>query len=146
MLALALPAVVGVVVGVLAGGRLGRWDTTRLDHWLPVCFAFMLQLVIFNPPLERQDLIIRYGPILYLASMVVVIFSIVQNARAQPGLQRSLALGAAAVGVLLNCLVVATNGGYIPRARGGGRAPAAGPTPTFRLWTAPPPPPPTPPP
>lgn len=133
MLALALPAFVGVVVGLLAGGRLGRWDTTRLDHWLPVCSAFVLQLVIFDPPLERQDLIIRYGPILYLASMVVVLVTIVHNARAQPGFPRSVALGAAAVGVLLNCLVVATNGGYMPRSALDGQSPVAEPTETGRL-------------
>src|SRR6266480_3021778 len=116
MLALALPVVVGVVGGVLSGGHLGRWQTSKLDNWLPACIALVLQLVIFDPPLDRVEWIIRFGPFLYLGSMVVVLLVIIQNARVQPGRVHSLALTTAALGILLNCAVVAANGGYMPRA------------------------------
>ena len=85
MLVLALPVVLGVVVGVLTGGHLGRWQTSKLDSWLPACIALALQLVIFDPPFERVDWIITFGPILYLASMVVILVVVIQNARVQPG-------------------------------------------------------------
>src|SRR5713101_839241 len=133
MLVLALPVLAGVLIGVHAGGRLGGWHTSKLDNWLPVCLAFGLQLVIFDPPLERVDWIITIGPLLYLVSMVVILLVIIQNARVQPGRVHSLALGIAALGVLLNCAAVAANGGYMPRTAVDGWRPVAEPADAGRL-------------
>src|SRR5260370_35796704 len=133
MLVLASPVIVGVFSGVLTGGRLGRWHTSKLDNWLPACIALALQLVIFAPPLEGVDWIIAFGPWLYQASMVVILLVIMQNARVQPSLVHSLALGIAALGVLMNCAVVAANGGYMPRAAVNGWPPVANPADVGRL-------------
>jgi hypothetical protein len=115
MLILALPILVGVLLGVLIGGNLRPWHAIQFKYLFPAFVALALQLLIFDPPLERMGPIITYGPMLYLASIVVILFVIVQNARAQPSLRFSLSLGAAALGVALNCAVVAANGGYMPR-------------------------------
>jgi hypothetical protein len=133
MLALALPVLLGVSIGVLTGGRLGRWHTSKLDGWLPACVALALQLVIFDPPLERVDWIIHFGPLLYLASMGVILLVLIQSAKAQPGRLHSVALATAALGVLLNCAVVATNGGYMPREAADGFRPVAEPAEVGRL-------------
>jgi hypothetical protein len=133
MLVLALPVLAGVLIGVLSGGRLGRWHSSKLDSLLPACIALALQLVIFDPPLEQVDWIIRFGPVLYVASMVVVLLVIIQNTRVQPGIVHSLALGIAALGVLLNCVVVAANGGYMPRNAVDGWRPVPEPADVGRL-------------
>jgi hypothetical protein len=133
MLVLALPVLLGVFIGTLAGGRLGVWRTSTLDNWFPACIALALQLAIFDPPLERVDWIVTFGPFLYLASLGVILLVIIQNARVQPGLGHSLALGIAALGVLLNCAVVAANGGYMPRAAPDAWPPVAEPARIGRL-------------
>ena len=133
MLVLALPVLAGVTLGVLIGGGLGRWHTSKLKDWLPAWIALALQLVIFDPPLERVGWIVNFGPLLYLASMIVILLVIVQNARLQPGFVHSLALAVAALGVLLNCLVVAANGGYMPRDAVNGWSPVAEPAEAGRL-------------
>lgn len=115
MFLFALPLILGILLGLALGGRLPTRATSQLDAWLPATWALAFQLAIFDPPLERVDAIISFGPMAYLASMVVIFVVIARNAMNQPGWARAVPLGMAAFGVLLNCAVVGANGGYMPR-------------------------------
>jgi hypothetical protein len=133
MLALGFPVVLGVLIGVLVGGRLRSWNTTTFDYSLAACCALAVQVAIFDPPLERIDIVMRFGPGLYVASMLVVAAILFHNARSSTGVARSLALGVATLGVVLNCLVVTANGGYMPRAAVDGWPTVAQPSDAGRL-------------
>ncbi len=133
MFALGLPVVIGVFGGVLLRGRLHYWNAIRFDHALVACGALMVQLAIFDPPLERLDLMMRFGPALYVASMLLIVAVLLYNAKTSTGVPRSLALAIAALGVVLNCLVVTVNGGYMPRVAVDGWPPVAQPSEVGRL-------------
>ena len=89
-----------------AGVRLGKFAGV-LEHLL------LAQVALFSPLLETQPLIVASGPWLYVLSLVGVGVTLVANARAHTAARLSLTL--AALGVALNCLVIVTNAGYMPR-------------------------------
>lgn len=130
---LALPVLMGLVAGVAAGGRLARWGQTRVDGWLVAVGSLGLQLAVFDPPLDRTAWALSYGPALYVASLLLIAAVLAWNSSRQGrGLGR-VALALAAMGVLLNCLVIVTNGGHMPRAAVGGHAAAPDPAVAGRL-------------
>ena len=133
MLFLALPILIGLVAGVAAGGRLDRWGQTRVDGWLVAAGGLGLQLALFEPPLEGTAWALSYGPALYVASLLLIAAVLAWNSSRQAhGLGR-LALALAAMGVLLNCLVIVANGGHMPRAALGDHAAAPDPAVAGRL-------------
>ena len=127
MLFLALPVLMGLVAGVAAGGRLARWGQARVDGWLVAAGGLGLQLALFDPPLDGTAWVLSYGPALYVVSLLLMAAVLAWNSSRQArGLGR-LALALATMGVLLNCLVIVTNGGHMPRAAVGGHAAAQDP-------------------
>jgi hypothetical protein len=115
MFALALPVLVGIFAGMLAGGHLSSWQRTRVQYTSVASIALAVQLLIFDDPLDRWGVIVQIGPVVYLLSLIVVLFVLLRNARSQSNLTKRLALHAAALGIALNCLVIVANGGYMPR-------------------------------
>ena len=133
MLFLPLPVLIGLVAGVAAGGRLARWGQTRVDGWPVAAGGLGFQLALFDPPLDRTAWGLSYGPALYVASLLLIAAVLAWNSSTQArGLGR-LALALATMGVLLNCLVIVTNGGHMPRAAVGGHAAAPDPAVAGRL-------------
>src|ERR1051326_2782255 len=133
MFVLALPILAGVFVGALLCGHLRRWNGVHFRYCAPAAAALALQLAIFNPPLDHLDALIRFGPALYIGSMLGIAFVLIQNARANGVPRRSVALLIASLGVLLNCLVVTANGGYMPRAATDGWPAVSEPSASERL-------------
>jgi hypothetical protein len=105
----------GMVVGLLLGGHLDRWNRVRFDGLPTAVGALVIQLVLFNPPLEQQPWAMVCGPWIYVASMAAVASVLLVNARRNARLGCRLGLAIAAVGVLLNCAAVTANAGYMPR-------------------------------
>lgn len=106
MLALTVAAVsLGVVVGFLRGGRLSRLANFSLRWpWL-AAIAWIAQLVLFGvgfPPSLQQ-----FEVPFFFASMALVALVLVLNRRV-PGLTLF------GVGLVLNALVMAANGGFMP--------------------------------
>jgi Family of unknown function (DUF5317) len=133
MLVLPVPVVLGLVAGVAAGGRLARWGQTRIDGWLIAGGGLGLQLAVFDPPLDHTAWALSYGPALYMLSLLLIAAVLAWNSSKQaPGLGR-LALAVAATGILLNCLVILTNGGHMPRAALDGHTAAPDPAMTGHL-------------
>jgi len=105
---LILSIVLGLVIGLLAGGRLERLGQVRIT-WAPLAVAGLaVQFALFSPPVVDWigDLGVT-GPIVYVGSTALVLAALLRNLR-QPGLAL-LALGAA-----LNAVVILANGGYMP--------------------------------
>jgi Family of unknown function (DUF5317) len=95
-----------IALALLRGGTLRNFATVELRA-LPLVFGGLaLQVLIFTPFLA-QPLISFATPVLYLASMALLVAWAWQN-RSLPG------LGIAMLGVVLNTAAIAANGGYMP--------------------------------
>ncbi len=127
MVALVVPSMLALLLSMLFGGSLSAWSTLRV-HWWPVAgTSLLVQAVLFSPLLEEQPWAIAWGPWLYVATMAGVLLALLASARV--GQVGRLALSVAAIGVALNCMVVALNSGYMPRSERAtallGRSPTA---------------------
>jgi hypothetical protein len=97
---------VGMLVGVLSGGKLTNLPSLRL-RWLGLVLgALAIQLLIF--PLFSERPLLPYGTVpLHIVSYVLLVVFLVVNLRRRP----LLVLG---VGAGLNLLAIAANGGRMP--------------------------------
>lgn len=104
-------AVLTIIVGVIAGGRLGRLKD--LDLRAPAAFiaAAVLQVVLMVLGARQAAMLAALGPTLHLASFVLLLGGLWLN-RHLPGV-RLVGLGA-----FLNFLVIAANDGSMPVDRG----------------------------
>jgi hypothetical protein len=100
---------IGLLVGLLTGGRLARLGEGRF-RWAPLALAGLLvQVVVFFGPVAER--IGDLGVPLYVGSTALVLAAVLRNAMI-PGLPL-VALGAAS-----NLAAIVANGGYMPAAPG----------------------------
>jgi hypothetical protein len=106
-------SLIGVVVALLRGGSLSGWTRVQVSWSLVALASLGLQLVLHNAPIDRQPWAITYGPLVWMACLAGLLAMLVRNCVANPATRAAWAV--AAVGVGLNLLVVASNGGYMPQ-------------------------------
>ena len=97
---------VGLVVGLLLGGRVGRLADLHLEWaWLAIA-ALITQVVLFTDRVYQAagDLV----PLIYLGSTVMVVLVMLRNVRKAP------ALIIVIIGACANLAAIITNGGYMP--------------------------------
>jgi hypothetical protein len=96
---------IGIVIGLLAGGRLERLGDLRL-RWVPLMLlGLVVQLAIFMDPIAGQ--VEAWTPALYVASTAVVLVAVLRNLRV-PG------VAVVAVGAACNLAAIVANGGWMP--------------------------------
>jgi hypothetical protein len=112
---LALAVLIGLAVGLAAGGR---WQRLAEVRWrlAPLCLlALAVQLVLFSRVEWLVAPLVPVGPALHVLTLLLVLASLLANWRL-PGLPVLI------LGALLNSAVIAANEGHMPRAlpnRGG---------------------------
>ncbi len=100
-------AVLAIVIGLLAGGRLVRLNDLEFRvPWLFVAAA-AIQIGLMVAGAEGTELVARVGPALYVGTMALLLVGLWLNRRL-PG------VWIVSVGVFLNLLVIAVNGGSMP--------------------------------
>lgn len=105
-----LPSVViGVVLALVLGGRPSRVLDLRLNHRWAVVLAFAAQLVLFSG--FGTAVPARLEKPAHLASYTLLAFFALAN-------RRKLLLAPLSVGMSLNALVIAVNGGRMPVSAG----------------------------
>jgi hypothetical protein len=97
--------VIGLVVGLLVGGRLAGLGEIQLRWSWVILGGLLVQVVLFSEAVS--DRVGDLGPPIYIGSTALVIAAILAN-RAVPGM-RLVALGAAS-----NLTAIVVNGGYMP--------------------------------
>jgi hypothetical protein len=96
---------IGILVGYLLGGRLGRLGDLRF-HWAWLAIGGLLvQVVLFSPIAE--NIVGQAGPPIYVASTAVVLAAVVRNWQI-PGIAVVIA------GAASNLLAIVANGGVMP--------------------------------
>jgi Family of unknown function (DUF5317) len=99
----ALP--IGLIIGLLRGGRLARLGEFRI-RWAPLALAgLLIQVVLFLDPVAR--VVGPAGMPIYVASTALVLVVVLRNA-ARPG------LALVALGAMSNLAAILANGGYMP--------------------------------
>ena len=97
--------VVGLLLGSLAGGHVGRLADVTIRWWGVALAGFAAQLLLFAGPVASR--VGSAGPALYVGSTAIVLVALLHN-RSLPGF-RLIAAGAA-----INLVVILANGGYMP--------------------------------
>ena len=96
--------VVSLIVALLRGGSLLRLGQLHIRHAYLILLGLALQLFVFSPFGARWESLMGY---FYLASLALLLLAVALN-RDLPGI-RLLGLG-----LFLNLLVIAANGGLMP--------------------------------
>jgi lipoprotein signal peptidase len=97
---------IGLVLGLLLGGRIGRLADIHFEWlWLALA-ALMVQFVLFTEPFWTA--LGGLGPPIYVASTALVLVVVLRNLRALPG------LALVALGTVSNLAAIIANGGYMP--------------------------------
>jgi Family of unknown function (DUF5317) len=107
------PILLGLILGRLLGGRLRNLEHVRFVWWQLALAGLLVQVVLFADPVQER--IGDLGPIVYVASTLVVLAALLRNLRS-PGLV------IIAVGSVLNLLAIVANGGFMPSSPDGWRA------------------------
>lgn len=96
---------VGVVLGVVVGGHLGRLSAIKFRSSGLIVAGLLTQLALFSDPIAAR--VGSLGPAIYVASTAVVLAAVIRNATI-PGLPL------VAAGASLNLAAIVANGGYMP--------------------------------
>jgi hypothetical protein len=103
-----LPAVlIGVVIGFLTGGSMLGFSVVRFRHLWLMGVAVVIQIIIFTRPVGTWQLVLDYGPYIYMATLLMTLVFMLSNLHV-PGLQLIF------IGALLNGAAIVSNGGYMP--------------------------------
>lgn len=97
--------VIGLAIGLVAGGRIGSIGDFRF-RWAPlVLVGFGAQVLLFSDAVAARvgDL----GPVLYVASTLLVVIAVVRN-------HAIAGMPLVAVGAACNLAAIVANGGYMP--------------------------------
>jgi hypothetical protein len=97
--------VIGLAVGLLAGGRPAGIGQVQFRWGWLIFLGFGAQVLLFSAPVTER--IGTLGPPIYVASTAVVLVALMRNV-AQPGLP------IVALGALCNFAAIVANGGYMP--------------------------------
>jgi hypothetical protein len=96
---------IGILLGLLAGGRVGALGDIHIRLWPLALGGLLFQVALFSSPLAAA--VGGWGPALYVGSTAVVLAALLMNLD-QPGF-RLIGLGAA-----LNLAAIVANGGQMP--------------------------------
>jgi Family of unknown function (DUF5317) len=113
VLGLVAPAAIALAIALVMGGSLRGLFDARFRLWPLIGAAFAIELALYNPPIDGQPWARTIGPWLWLVLRAVIVAVLVLN-----GWSTSRAAWAwriAALGVALNTVVIAVNGGHMPQ-------------------------------
>jgi Family of unknown function (DUF5317) len=113
MIGLLLPSAVAALIGVACGGSLARCLSARVAWWPMLLAAFAVELVLYNPPINRLDWAIAAGPRIWALSKVLMLAVLARNAVVDEYSRRAWLV--IFVGIALNTLAIVANGGHMPQ-------------------------------
>jgi Family of unknown function (DUF5317) len=113
MLGLVLPLLVMSIVGALWARSLSGLQRARVHCWPLAVGSIAVQVLLFNPAVDRQPLALALGPWIYVLSLLGMLAVLIRNGLlSQP---TRIAWGLAALGVAANVFVILANGGHMPQ-------------------------------
>src|SRR4051794_34924303 len=113
MIGLLIPTLVATAASLLLGGSLRGCLHARLNWASILIGTFLLELVLYNPPVNHQDWALMVGPWIWVATKPVLLAVFARNAYLDRG--RRAAWLTIMLGVGLNALAITANGGHMPQ-------------------------------
>lgn len=111
MVGLVTPAIIGLLTALALRGSLAGWSEVRVHWWGLAVGALLVQVVVYNPPVNAWPLIVSASTSLNVLTSSAVLLVSLRNAA--HGVVRA-AWGVAALGILLNLAVLLANEGWMP--------------------------------
>lgn len=97
----------GLIMGWTRGGSLARLSQLPIRHSWLILISFLFQILIFSSQFESLSRSDQLGAVLHIFSILLLLLAV--------GLNLSLnGMKILGLGILLNALVVISNGGYMP--------------------------------
>jgi Family of unknown function (DUF5317) len=113
MIALLLPSVFATLAGLASGGSLSGWRRISLGWWPLLVAAFLIELVLYDPPVNQQAWALVFGPWIWVIARLAILAVCLRNAR--PGHRWSVPWLVMFLGLSLNQLVIVANAGHMPQ-------------------------------
>jgi hypothetical protein len=114
MLGLLAPTLVTLVAALWLGGSLRGFLHAGIRGWPAMLATFAVELVLYNPPVDRQAWAMQIGPWIWLATKLVLLAVLIWNAAPSAG-RVSWPWRVAALGIGLNSLAIGLNDGHMPQ-------------------------------
>lgn len=102
------PVLIALIIALLRGGSLRHLATIPLRGASLFLAALAVQIILYLPGIRTSALVHEYGAAIYVVSMGLAIVGALRN------WNLGVALRVAALGLALNTVVIALNGGYMP--------------------------------
>jgi len=116
MFVLLSPSLAALVVAVLRNRSLGPLTRLRIAAWPFGLAAFGTELALTSTPLGQHQFGLIWGPTVWVSALITMAFVLARNAWVHSSASR-WAWTVAAVGVLLNIIVVVVNDGHMPQSQ-----------------------------
>jgi Family of unknown function (DUF5317) len=116
MFVLLSPSLAALVVAVLRNRSLEPLTRLRIAAWPFGLAAFGTELALTSTPLGQHQFGLIWGPTVWVSALITMAFVLARNAWVHSSASR-WAWTVAAVGVLLNILVVVLNDGHMPQSQ-----------------------------
>jgi hypothetical protein len=111
MVGLLAPSLAALILACLlpsTSRSAGPFVSLSARAWLLLVAAFVVELLLYNPPINTQSWALRIGPWLWLATKLLMLGIAIVH-------RRSFAWQLVALGLALNVVVIAANGGFMPQ-------------------------------
>lgn len=102
------PVLLGIAIALMRGGSLNNLATARFRGMGAVMASFLIQLVVYVPPMDDTALVKQHGGAIYVVVLALMLIGVSRNWHL--GLSARVIL----VGLILNMAVVVANGGHMP--------------------------------
>jgi hypothetical protein len=113
MIALLLPSVLATLAGLASGGSLSGWRRTSLAWWPLLVLAFLVELVLYDPPVNQQPWALVFGPWIWVLARLAILAVCLRNGC--PPRRWSAPWLIMFLGLSLNQLVIVANAGHMPQ-------------------------------
>jgi hypothetical protein len=113
VLGILLPVIAASAIGALWVGSTAGLRRVRVQWWPLALASIAIQLVLFNPPVDRQPWALTWGPWIWGACLAALLAVCVRNGMIKE--RSGAAFWLAGLGVAVNLFVVLANGGYMPQ-------------------------------
>jgi hypothetical protein len=113
MFGLLLPTLIAIVAALGLGGSAAHLARAHFRWWPIVIFAFGVELILYNPPLNTLDWAMSVGPWIWVATKIGMLAALLRNARFDR--RWELPFLVMAFGIGLNTLAIVTNAGHMPQ-------------------------------
>ena len=105
---LLIPLIIAIVVGILRGGSLRSLAALPIRGSGFIVTSFLIQVLLYVPPIRDAAPVVHAGGAIYLGALALALIGALSN------WHLGTAARVATLGLALNALVIAVNGGSMP--------------------------------